>query len=109
MVYYPRAEFAKVLGDNKAILDYLADIQSVRTIINTVTTTPADLTALTARVVQLEADVLRAIRDARDAQLWDFVPPTRDEILAITDIYILTEDGDPILTEGGDPLILESA
>jgi hypothetical protein len=71
--------------------------------------TSTDLTALTLRVTQAEADIIRALRDARDARLWDMVPLTRDEIAAITDIYILAETGDPLLTEGGDPLILESA
>lgn len=43
------------------------------------------------------------------AHLLDMVPFTRDEIIAIVDNTILTEDGDDLLTEGGDALLMESA
>lgn len=56
------------------------------------------------------ARIAEAVREAvAKAHLLDFVPFTRDEIIAIVDNTILAETGDDILDESGDALLMESA
>jgi DNA polymerase III alpha subunit len=66
-----------------------------------------DLTELAATLrEEIAAAVIEAVAKAK---MLDRIPLTRDQILAIVDNAILTEDGDNLQTEAADNLLLESA
>lgn len=94
-------------GFSKALIDNLEAIATEAA--DTSSSVPADLTALQAAVAQLQTDLIAAQQAADDAPL--LVPIktlSPEQILAITDDALLTEDGDYFLTETGDRLLMEA-
>lgn len=105
--FYPRGEFARV-GLNKVALDFLDHVSALLNDRLTIATHDTDLTALAAAIAPLQAAVALALLQAEQVELKIPAQMSREEVLAITDTALLTEDGDYLLTEAGDRILLET-
>ena len=114
--YFPRAEFALLrLADGRTLsqvaLDYLAN-RGPRLTAAASGENPGGISSeeLSAEVAALREEIARAVATAvAQAHILDLVPPTTQEILAITDLTIKAETGDALLAETFDALLMEAA